>query len=347
MSGRTAGTRMHGEREPMAPERRLDVPSGPAWLLEVLRTSEAVVWARGDPAGRVLDANHGFHMLIHGNASQGGTSPGTMLHDVLAGPTWSELDAAGDGPNGLRYRGQITFVGASGESHSLRGALIHGEDEVLLVAEHDVGGYRQLIEHTLRANDEMARMQRDLARTKAELEHNREELRQQAVTDDLTGLKNRRFLTAWLEVEVDRARRDQAPLSVVMLDLDGFKQINDRLGHGVGDSALQAVAGVLHGCVRGYDVAARLGGDEMLVALPNTALDQAARVAWRIHDEIEANEVEGLDVPLRVSIGVVIADPSSDTVATLMRKADEALYAAKHAGRDRVVVHAREGEGEA
>lgn len=331
----------------MAPEHQLGAASAPAWVLEVLRTSEAVVWARVDAEGRVLDANQGFHALIHGNAAHVGTALGTMLHDVLAGPTWSEFDVAEDGPNGMRYRGLITFMDATGAPHSLRGALIHGEDEFVLVAEHDVGGYRQLIEHTLRANDEMARMQRDLARTKAELEHNREELQQQAVTDDLTGLRNRRFLMGWLGAEVDRARRDEAPLSVVMLDLDDFKQINDRLGHGAGDRALQAVAGVLHASVRGYDVAARLGGDEMLVALPNTALDQAARVAWRIHDEIETSEVEGLDVPLRASVGVVIADTSSDTVATLLTRADEALYAAKRAGGGRVVVHARAGEREA
>jgi diguanylate cyclase (GGDEF)-like protein len=161
-------------------------------------------------------------------------------------------------------------------------------------------------------------------------------LRQLATIDSVTGLQNRSGLTPRLEMEIRRAERYAQALSVVLLDLDGLKDINDRYGHATGDEALARIgAAIREGC-RTTDVAGRWGGDEFLVVAPSTTLDDAMLLGDRIRHAVTV--LPGTP-PLTVSVGVASAarDAVRATPEGLLRAADDALYGAKRAGRNRVV----------
>jgi two-component system chemotaxis response regulator CheY len=162
-------------------------------------------------------------------------------------------------------------------------------------------------------------------------------LRADALTDPLTGLANYRSLALSLEREIERARRYGQPLSLITVDLDHLKTINDEHGHDAGDDSIRLVAQVLKGAVRSFEIVARQGGDEFAVLLPNTNHSEAARLAERLRVEVASHSVQG--VRLSASIGVASRDKKHDLDAkSLVKASDDALYRAKYAGRDRVEV---------
>ena len=164
-----------------------------------------------------------------------------------------------------------------------------------------------------------------------------EEARREAVTDDLTALYNRRACDKRLAEEVDRAQRYGRPFSVLMMDVDHYKAVNDRYGHPGGDLVLKQVAQRLARQLRQVDVAARYGGEEFMVILPETPGESAALVADRICRAIAAETVampSGDEVPVTVNIGVASFPDDADTRDGLISAADRALYAAKHTGRN-------------
>lgn len=169
----------------------------------------------------------------------------------------------------------------------------------------------------------------------------RTKLRDQAIHDSLTGLFNRRYLEESLPRELHRAQRENIPLCVVMLDLDHFKQFNDRLGHAAGDALLRAVGQVLREKLRQSDISCRYGGEEFALVLP----DSSPEAAQQRVEEIRLL-VRGLDLQddghrlgtVTLSAGIAAARDDRSNARDLLRAADKALYAAKQAGRDRVVV---------
>ena len=167
-----------------------------------------------------------------------------------------------------------------------------------------------------------------------------EETSRQSVTDPLTGAGNFRHLTATMAREVERATRFNRPLSLLMLDLDHFKQVNDTQGHAFGDAVLREFARRLAGCLREVDVVARYGGEEFVVVLPETASEGASAVAARIVDAVrkEPFRAGGHTRTVTVSVGVASFPDHGRTASELMRAADAALYAAKDGGRDRWVL---------
>jgi len=150
-------------------------------------------------------------------------------------------------------------------------------------------------------------------------------LRQQAARDPLTGLANYRHLAEVLDMEVKRSERTGREFALLLFDLDGLKQINDRFGHLRGSHALCRVADVLSFC-RDIDTAARYGGDEFAVVLPETGAQAANQVAQRICDSI-AND--GMGPVLSVSIGVAVYPHDGESIETLLHAADVAMYAMK------------------
>ena len=164
-------------------------------------------------------------------------------------------------------------------------------------------------------------------------------LQELAATDPLTGLANRRTLMSTLEREFRRSQRNGAPLSLLMADIDHFKQVNDRYGHQQGDAVLATVAGILRHRLRPYDLAARFGGEEFCLILPETILDEAVKVGERIRRAVAGQAFPGplADLQLTVSLGAAVF-PTVSVVSDddLIRAADKALYRAKKAGRNRL-----------
>ena len=162
----------------------------------------------------------------------------------------------------------------------------------------------------------------------------------QAVTDELTGLANLRAFHSILESEIERARRFNTPLALVMLDLDNFKLINDEYGHQQGDEVLALVADVLRDFSRDIDAPARYGGEELAVVLPQTDAEGAAQLAERIREAVDRLEVPRVDgegtLRLQASFGVAALPESAVDREGLIAAADAALYRAKRAGRNRV-----------
>jgi diguanylate cyclase (GGDEF)-like protein len=167
---------------------------------------------------------------------------------------------------------------------------------------------------------------------------------EQAVTDELTGLSNNRRFRELISKEAARAERFGHELSLIMLDIDDFKQINDTYGHLQGDEVLRMVGRVLHLESRGVDEPARYGGEEFAVALPETGLDGALELAERIRVRIESEQVARSDgggvVSVTASLGAASTRGSADGAETLIAAADAALYEAKRAGKNRVVTDA-------
>ncbi len=167
------------------------------------------------------------------------------------------------------------------------------------------------------------------------LDHARlfEQVRSMAVTDPLTGLSNYRRLISVLEAELDRSRRTQRPFSVVLLDMDGLKIINDQYGHLTGSRALVRISKILRNHSRAIDTAARYGGDEFALVLPEAGKDVASRVVSRIRERLSA---EPEHPKLAVSAGVAAFPEDGDSPEKLLGSADRALYAMKHHGRSSV-----------
>lgn len=168
----------------------------------------------------------------------------------------------------------------------------------------------------------------------------RASLHDAAFRDSLTGLYNRRYVFNILRGELKKHRRYSDPFSVMLIDADHFKRINDRFGHRAGDAALKAIAEACNGSVRETDVVGRFGGEEFIILLPHTRAADAAIVAERIRTAmVETNLYwQGQRLDVRLSLGVAEAGPHADGFDGLITAADRALYAAKRGGRDRTVI---------
>lgn len=170
----------------------------------------------------------------------------------------------------------------------------------------------------------------------------REKLSNQALRDALTGLYNRRYMEDTLLRFSRLAERENKPLSAIMIDLDHFKRLNDEHGHAMGDAVLRDVASTLIGCLRESDVACRYGGEELIVLLPSCDIEDAAEKAEVIRSRIAALS-QTHNVPVSASLGVATIPVTSASPAELVAAADAALYRAKQAGRNQVMLAPRRG----
>lgn len=164
-------------------------------------------------------------------------------------------------------------------------------------------------------------------------------LHEASISDELTGLRNRRFLMARYHEEFERARRYSTPLGLLMLDLDHFKKINDNYGHPFGDLVLKRVAETISEAMREYDLAARYGGEEFAVLVPETKRQDLLALAERIRVQLEKKDIIDVSFSAKVTVSIgVTSREESDTPETLLNRADKALYQAKHEGRNRIVL---------
>jgi diguanylate cyclase (GGDEF)-like protein len=185
----------------------------------------------------------------------------------------------------------------------------------------------------------LARIRANLRKSEAQrrLKSNLEAAAQQAITDTLTGLYNRQYLKNALEREIARARRYKRPFSMLILDIDHFKDVNDTFGHLAGDGVLREIAGILKHNVRASDVAARYGGEEFVVVLTDTDIRGAAAAAEHLRETVARHKFPAVDGrQITVSIGCTEFQSDDADMDAVIKKADDALYKAKAEGRNRV-----------
>lgn len=194
-----------------------------------------------------------------------------------------------------------------------------------------------LIDFAAIVEDEIAVARVD--RTNHDLLAEVERLRLRAFVDALTGVWNRGAVFELLHRERERAQRGTKPLSVAMLDIDFFKNVNDTHGHAAGDEVLKELCVRLKGAVRPYDAVGRYGGEEFVVVFPETVSEEAVMLGERLRSVIAdtAFELPNLKLPITISVGLGTTTGEDDTVEDLLSRADSALYKAKRTGRNRVV----------
>lgn len=235
-------------------------------------------------------------------------------------------DAASALPVGWAKLGRVSelLLAPLYAPHGILGAIVLGAGNGKQTFDPDEIALIEMISHSLAASIENARLY--------------SQTEQMAITDSLTGLYNRRGLFQIAEREVERSRRYQRPVSVLMVDLDHFKPLNDSYGHVVGDEVLASVAARLYQTVRRIDAVGRYGGEEFMVLLPECKLEFAAGVAERIRQVIESDPISSAVGPISVtvSVGVASSETSPLELEELIQRADDALYSAKEAGRNRV-----------
>ena len=282
-----------------------------------------------DPAVRNLEIDLGRYPEIRAALESGSA---VLVEDVRTNILYDEARRAWEGEGTrVRIRSVIALPFTLEQRQAGVFFLRRGEDEPPLSME-DV----EFADTVIKAAVSAIHRAKIMESTKAD---NRR-LEALAHTDPLTDVLNRRALTDRLAHEIDRARRYTSQVTLLMIDLDHFKRINDTHGHLVGDDVLMELAGLLQRTIRSVDVVARYGGEEFVVLLPETAEHGAVAFAERIREQLEVHEFRldsGEPLHLTASIGVAtFPSPKVDSVEDLFARADQALYRAKAEGRNRV-----------
>ena len=267
-------------------------------------------------------------------------SAGTYIVDESAGFDLVIVSLDNDEFDGLRICSQLKTLEQTRQIPVL--VIVNTDDQQRLLRALDMGVNDYLIrpvdrqELLARVNTQVRR-----ARYAEQLRLSVQTTIEMAVTDALTGLHNRRYMETHLSQLAEHSADRGKPLSILSLDVDFFKAINDTYGHDIGDKVLQEIAKRLRDSVRGVDMACRVGGEEFIVILPTTDRAIAHTVAERIRKSISNTPLDlGLasgPLKISVSVGISTLEDPQDKMEDLLRRADQALYSAKRAGRNRVV----------
>jgi two-component system cell cycle response regulator len=221
--------------------------------------------------------------------------------------------------------------------------LIADEGDLSRVAKGLELGANDYLLKPIDRNELLARVRTQVRRKRyhEKLRHNYEQSLSMALTDSLTGVFNRRYVSAHLPRLLERSWESQKPVAILMFDIDHFKTVNDTYGHGVGDEVLREVASRTNRNLRNFDLVARYGGEEFIVVMPDTDRDAAFAVAERLRRRVgeETFPVSASvgEITVTVSIGVAVVDGVGDTADAILKRADDALYQAKRSGRNRTV----------
>jgi two-component system cell cycle response regulator len=248
-----------------------------------------------------------------------------------------------DRQDGLRFCAALRSLDATRQTPIL--AIVDEGDLKRLVRALDIGVNDYLMRPVDRS-ELLARVCTQLRRKRYtdQLRHSLQLSLEMAVTDQLTGLFNRRYMSRHLSTLVGNASTTGKPVSFLILDIDYFKAVNDTYGHDIGDDVLREFASRISASVRGIDLACRFGGEEFVVVMPDTDLSFAYMVAERLRQAVAdapfSIAVAPGKLPVTISIGVTASEGAGDTADALLRRADQALYRAKREGRNRVVADA-------
>ncbi|MDA8135584.1 MAG: GGDEF domain-containing protein [Desulfobacteraceae bacterium] len=246
-----------------------------------------------------------------------------MLKDITGHVLETEGDLAG---HGQVLSDLASQVGQARDYHEIKAIV----DQMILETKDLVDSGKRLQTRMKMSTDDLKLLQQEL-----------EKSQQEAQTDALTSLFNKRGFEKRFELERIRAKQNELPFSIIMVDIDYFKRVNDTYGHLVGDSLLKSIANLLKSHLRKNDIASRYGGEEFLILLPETALDGATAVAQKIKDTLARKEWKLKETGesmgrVTVSMGIALYRLNEPEEA-LIKRADDALYIAKNNGRDRIV----------
>jgi two-component system cell cycle response regulator len=253
------------------------------------------------------------------------------------------LNATSRAFDGLRFAAQVRSHEGTRNLPIL--ALIDPDDRGRAIKALDIG-VNDVLPRPIDPEELAARVRTQIKRKRYTdlLRSNLDQSLEAAVTDPLTGLHNRRYMASQLEPLVARAVRDGKPVGALLLDIDHFKKINDSFGHDVGDEVLREFAVRLATNVRAVDLPCRYGGEEFVVIMPETSLEDAGRIAERIRLHVGSSPFRvsnGREIlSVTISVGVASSQGAHDTPESLLKRADEALYEAKQTGRNRVIAKA-------
>jgi diguanylate cyclase (GGDEF)-like protein len=295
----------------------------------------SVVIALLDENGSVIAANRGFLRLA---PPPDASDQPWDVRSLFVNPRLEDVQALVPYHGGalLLYRGILNVALDDQPCRSLQGHIYRWQQGRLLVAaEYDVEGLEMLGATVMQLNEELAETQRQLLRANRELKRNEATIRELMQTDSLTGVGNRRRLDESLIAEVERSQRYHHSLCLLITDMDHFKDVNDHHGHALGDEVLKRFALLLREHCRQSDLVARFGGEEFVILLPDTSLENAVACAERIRQRLESQPLVGRVGRVTASFGVAMLAKQEDG-ADLMRRADQALYRSKKEGRNRV-----------
>jgi len=303
------------------------------WFAPELDPLLAVAVATLDENGALIEANAGFLRLVK---VEGPQAVGACVARFFVQPDFATFVRALGGADGEIYHGLLAMVDYIGRIRSLRGHVWRVAGRLRVLAEYDIEDLERFHDALVERNHDYASAQLALVQTNLKLLQRDAEIVATSLIDPLTGVGNRRKLEEAIVLEISRATHTGGKLCVAMVDLDHFKLVNDVYGHEVGDQVLAAFGGMLRRHTRAIDIVARFGGEEFVVLMPHTGLEQGIIVADRIRVAFVACRIAPLPNSVTASFGVAELAAGEERDALLSR-ADKALYEAKRLGRNRVL----------
>lgn len=281
--------------------------------------------------GKVLDYNK--RLLDLSGLERGNITERTVEELFISAE--GELSDLPEEGSHVELKLQLSSLFFDHEDYFFTGYVFNTGENYCLIGEERQEGERETLEKISLLNNALSNKTRELTKKNRALEKANRRIEELSRTDTLTGLANRRHFVDYFEKTISQARRHSQPLSLIMIDLDRFKEVNDTYGHTAGDDLLSAIGDLLNQQTRKEDLAARIGGEEFAVLLTQAGTEEALEYAERLRKEVMELDIEPVPEEVTASLGISTMK-SDDDIESMMKRADEALYRSKEAGRNRV-----------